>query len=123
MSKPLPPSRNALACGIACSNCGGDRLASARILEEVILDLGGDPTQSSGLWGSVTAAATGTARLLGSAVLLYTLQQETWISYHAYRRVLESPLPTTARRILETELVPRTLEHIAILGELRWQLT
>jgi hypothetical protein len=48
---------------------------SAAVLRKRVRHSGGDPAERSGIWGKVTAAITGTAKILGPATALATLQQ------------------------------------------------
>jgi hypothetical protein len=91
---------------------------SVRILRELVLRYSGTPSEGSGPWGAFVSAVTGTAKVIGPATVLSTLQQGEEVGIADYRRALDSGVPPECRDVILNDLLPRCEEHIAYLDDL-----
>jgi hypothetical protein len=78
------------------------------LLRREIAVLGGDPADSSGLWGGLTSLVGGGAAILGQKVALTALDQGEERGLNAYRE--KAQFDPAVRSFVETELLPRQEE-------------
>ena len=92
---------------------------SAAVLRERVRHFGGDPAEGSGLWGKVTAAITGTAKVFGPAAALGTLKQGEEYGIGQYENALTDPeIDTEDKELIRNRLLPRCRGHVAALDRL-----
>jgi uncharacterized protein (TIGR02284 family) len=97
-----------------------DHIDSANRLRENVRDMGGEPSNDSGVWGTWAKAVEGTAKVLGDSAALKVLQEGEEHGRKEYEAALENDdvLPT-CKEMIRVELLPRQLSHIARLRGLR----
>jgi hypothetical protein len=92
---------------------------SAAVLRERVRHFGGDPAEGSGIWGKVTAAITGTAKILGPATALGTLKQGEEYGIGQYENALCDPeIDTEDKDLIRHRLLPRSNSHVAVLDRM-----
>jgi uncharacterized protein (TIGR02284 family) len=96
-----------------------ERSHSSRVstLSNEIRRRGGDPSQSSGMWGQFATAVEGTATALGEKAAIAALEQGEDHGRDDYIQDLDD-LDTEARQLVETQLLPeqkRTHDAISAL--------
>jgi hypothetical protein len=92
---------------------------TAAVLRERVRHFGGDPAEGSGLWGKVTAAITGTAKVFGPAAALGTLKQGEDYGIGRYENSLADPeIDTEDKDLIRFKLLPRCHSHVAALDRL-----
>jgi uncharacterized protein (TIGR02284 family) len=90
---------------------------AAQALRERIRQLGGEASDSSGLWGSWAKLATSVANFLGDAATLKALKEGEEHGRHEYDEALED-LDVTSAELLSTQLIPAQQRHIEALDRL-----
>lgn len=89
---------------------------TAAVLRERVRHSGGDPDESAGLWGSLTAAVTGTATVFGPATALATLRQGEEYGIGQFEAALNDPaVAPSDKELIRTRLLPRAHAHVAAL--------
>lgn len=89
---------------------------AAAVLRERVRHFGGDPAEGSGLWGKLTAAVTGTAKVFGPATALGTLRQGEEYGIGQYENALTDPeIDTEDKDLIRHRLLPRCLSHVSNL--------
>jgi len=92
---------------------------SAAVLRERVRHFGGDPAEGSGIWGKVTAAITGTAKILGPAMALATLKQGEEYGIGQYENALCDPeIDSDDKDLIRHRLLPRANAHVADLDRM-----
>jgi hypothetical protein len=92
---------------------------AAAVLRERVRHFGGDPAEGSGLWGKVTAAITGTAKVFGPAAALGALRQGEEYGIGQYENALTDPeIDAEDKDLIRHRLLPRCLEHVGHLGRM-----
>jgi len=92
---------------------------AAAVLRERVRHFGGDPAESSGIWGKLTAAITGTAKLLGPATALGTLKQGEEYGIGQYENTLTDPeVDTDDKDLIRYRLLPRCHSHVQALDRM-----
>src|SRR5262249_52758878 len=85
---------------------------TAAVLRDRVRHFGGDPAEGSGLWGKVTAAITGTAKVFGPAAALGTLKQGEEYGVGQYENALADPeIDTEDKVLIRHRLLPRCHSH------------
>jgi uncharacterized protein (TIGR02284 family) len=87
----------------------------SEVLRLHIRELGGEPAEGSGAWGSFAKAVEGAAKLLGASAAIAALEEGEDHGLADYRRDM-SALSATSRRIVAEQLLPaqiRTHEALA----------
>ena len=85
-------------------------------LRSHIRDMGGEPTDSSGTWGTLTGAVEGVAKLLGPQAALAALKRGEEIGISSYESAIEDvDVPTECKDILRDDLLPRCRDHVRAL--------
>ena len=96
-----------------------EHTAAAAVLRERVRHFGGDPAEGSGLWGKLTAAITGTAKVLGPATALNTLKQGEEYGIGQYENALTDPeIDTEDKDLIRYRLLPRCLSHVSDLDRM-----
>lgn len=80
----------------------------AERLRERIRSMGGEPTESSGAWGSVSKLLEGGSKLFGEKSAVSTLEEGEDRGRDAYKRDVEKLSPEN-RRFIEEEIMPEQL--------------
>jgi len=92
---------------------------AAAVLRERVRHFGGDPSEGSGIWGKVTAAITGTAKVFGPAAALGTLKQGEEYGIGQYENALTDPeIDTEDKDLIRYRLLPRCHSHVAELDRM-----
>lgn len=92
---------------------------AASVLRERVRHFGGDPAEGSGLWGTFTAAITGTAKVLGPATALGTLKQGEEYGIGQYESSLSDPdIDTDDKDLIRYRLLPRCRSHAENLDKM-----
>jgi len=92
---------------------------AAAVLRERVRQFGGDPAEKAGIWGKLTAAITGTAKLLGPATALGTLKQGEEYGIGQYENVLTDPgVDGEDKDLIRYRLLPRSHRHVADLDRM-----
>lgn len=92
---------------------------SAAVLRERVRHFGGDPAEGSGIWGKVTAAITGTAKILGPATALGTLRQGEEYGIGQYENALcDREIDSDDKELIRNRLLPRSNRHVADLDRM-----
>jgi hypothetical protein len=92
---------------------------SAAVLRERVRHFGGDPAEGSGLWGKLTAAVTGTAKVFGPATALATLKQGEEYGIGQYENALTDPeIASDDKELIRHRLLPRCHGHVATLDRM-----
>jgi len=92
---------------------------SAAVLRERVRHFGGDPAEGSGIWGKLTAAITGTAKILGPATALATLKQGEEYGIGQYENALTDPeIDSDDKDLIRYRLLPRSTSHVADLDRM-----
>ncbi|MFO0850550.1 MAG: demethoxyubiquinone hydroxylase family protein [Gemmataceae bacterium] len=88
----------------------------ARVLREHVSKHGGTPAESSGVWGSFTAAVTGAAAVLGPETTIAALKRGEEVGIADYERAIDQPtLPAECKELIAARLLPRSRDHLASL--------
>ena len=92
---------------------------AAAVLRERVRHFGGDPSEGSGIWGKLTAAITGTAKIFGPATALGTLKQGEEYGIGQYENALTDPeIDTEDKDLIRYRLLPRCHSHVAELDRI-----
>ena len=119
---------------MAIEQLSGDEDATGRILNQLqnvqeehsqavealrdrILELGGDPSESSGAWGTWSEIVQGTMNLIGDRSALKGLRDGEEHGLKDYRAALDG-LDATSRRMVSDALLPAQERHLSLLDEL-----
>jgi bacterioferritin (cytochrome b1) len=106
--------------GEALRSILGDHEDSADQLREHIFAMGGVPDASSGVWGRFATAVEGAAGLIGGTSALQALIGGEEHGRDEYEEALEDPeLMEEAKAAIRASLLPRQIEHVSILEDLR----
>jgi uncharacterized protein (TIGR02284 family) len=96
-----------------------DHKEAVSSLQERAVQLGGTPTEDSGVWGTWSEIVQGGANLLGQKAALMALQQGEKTGADDYEEALQDPdLPAEVRSLIETKLLPAQQSHIRTLDRL-----
>jgi len=92
---------------------------AAAVVRERIRHFGGEPAEKAGIWGKLTAAITGTAKLLGPATALGTLRQGEEYGIGQYENILADPsVDSDDKDLIRYRLLPRCHSHVADLDRM-----
>ena len=88
-------------------------------LQAQIIELGGIPSEDTGVWGAWTKIVLGGANLLGKQTALMILLEGEKTGAVDYENALQDQeLPSDFRNIIETKLLPSQRSHIRILEQI-----
>jgi uncharacterized protein (TIGR02284 family) len=97
-----------------------DHEESVQELRKVVVEEGGQPSGSSGIWGGFVRAVEGTATALGEGPALKVLQEGEEHGLRLYRTALENPgLPPRVKDLIRDELMPQLNDHVMELERRR----
>lgn len=96
-----------------------DHEEAVSTLQTQIRQMGANPSEDSGAWGSWAKIVQGGANLLGKQSALKALQEGERTGAEDYEEALQDPeLPSDVRSLIETKLLPAQQSHIRILDRL-----
>jgi len=96
-----------------------DHIEAAAVLRERVRHFGGDPSEGPGVWGKLTAAITGTAKIFGPAAALATLKQGEEYGIGQYENALTDPeVDSEDKDLIRHRLLPRCNSHVAALDQM-----
>jgi hypothetical protein len=88
-------------------------------LQNKITQLGGTVVQDSGAWGAWAQIVIACANLLGKQAALKALREGELTGLEEYEKALQDhELPTEARSLIETKLLPAQQRHMRTLASL-----
>lgn len=90
---------------------------AAQALRDRIEELGGEPSDTSGAWGTWAKMTQGTANLFGDASALKGLKEGEEHGLNDYQRGLDE-LDVTTRQMVQNQLIPSQQRHINLLDQL-----
>jgi len=89
---------------------------AANTLREQVHKYGGQPEQSSGVWGTFSKAWEGTAKLFGNSAALSALKQGEERGISDYEAALQdNDLTRECKDLIRTKLLPKTRDHLQVL--------
>ncbi len=90
--------------------------SAATTLRQRVLAYGGEPSESSGIWGAFANTVTGTAKLIGPETTLEALKQGELTGIDDYNDLsAKGDLCSENRSVIRSELLPRCQEHVRTL--------
>jgi len=96
-----------------------DHEEAVSTLQAQIRQMGANPSESSGAWGSWAKIILGGANLMGKHAALKALQEGEKNGVEDYEEALQDPeLPSDVRSLIETKLLPAQQSHIRVLDRL-----
>ena len=97
-----------------------DHISSANRLRENVREMGGDPSNDSGAWGSFAKTVEGAAKLFGDKSALKGLQEGEEHGQKEYEAALENDdVMPSCKEMMRSELLPRQKQHVARLKSLK----
>lgn len=88
-----------------------------RLLKQRILELGGDPPESSGPWGAFAVAMEGVASVIGEKAALAILEEGERHGLADYRADIDH-LDRESRLLLENRIIPQQVQTHMSLHEI-----
>jgi hypothetical protein len=96
-----------------------EHVDAAAVLRERVRHFGGDPSEGSGIWGKLTAAITGTAKVFGPATALGALKQGEEYGVGQYEGTLaDSYVDADDKELIRYRLLPRCRSHLSELARM-----
>ncbi len=97
-----------------------DHAAAVSRLEANVRSMGGEPEEGSGAWGTFVNTIMGAANFLGEESAVAALRNGETHGKSDYEDALkdEGVMPE-CKTMINTELLPRTVEHLATLEDLQ----
>jgi len=96
-----------------------DHQQAVLALQEHIKYLGGAPSSSSGVWGTLAHVVEGAAKLLGTNTALSALRQGEHQGLTDYEQAATHPeLPAATQELIRTALLPQTRMHVETLDRM-----
>ena len=97
-----------------------DHEESVLELRRIVMEEGGEPSTSSGVWGGFARAVEGTAKILGESPALKVLQEGEEHGLKVYRSALENPkVSSKLKDLIRDELMPQLNDHVMELQRRR----
>lgn len=90
---------------------------AAQALRDRIRELGGDPSDSSGAWGTWAKLTTGVANLFGDAASIKSLKEGEEHGLKDYEGAIDE-LDVTSTELVQNQLIPAQQRHILALDQL-----
>jgi hypothetical protein len=92
--------------------------AGVRLREQVVR-FGGNPSESSGPWGTFAAAVTGAAKAFGPGTALSALKQGEEHGINEYEEALDNAdVNPECKNLIRNDLLPRCRRHVTELDRL-----
>ncbi len=102
------------------SRIRSEHAASAQRLSANVISMGGTPSSDSGAWGTFAKTVEGAAKLFGETSTLHGLASGEQYGKGSYESALQNEHVTPeCKTMIESELLPRQLEHIRTLEALK----
>lgn len=96
-----------------------DHGRAAQALRQCVRQLGGEPADDSGAWGTWASAVQSTANMLGSTAGLKSLKEGEEHGLKDYQEAVRSGnLDPMAARLIAEELIPAQTRHLSILDRM-----
>ena len=96
-----------------------DHMEAVSTLQTKIRQMGGTPSEGSGVWGTWAEVVQGGANLMGKEIALKTLQEGEKSGAEDYEEALEeTELSADVRSLIESKLLPAQQSHIITLDRL-----
>jgi hypothetical protein len=97
-----------------------DHEASASALRQHLVDMGAEPDESSGAWGTFARTVEGTAKILGESPALAALEEGEEHGINEYREALDNGgVMEDIKMEIRQTLLPRLNSHISVLEAMR----
>ncbi|CAN5481541.1 hypothetical protein BH09PLA1_BH09PLA1_01880 [soil metagenome] len=90
---------------------------AAQAIRDRIRELGGEPSDSSGAWGTWAKTVQGTANLFGDASSLKSLKEGEEHGLKDYQEGLDD-IDVTSADLISNQLIPAQQRHINLLDQL-----
>jgi hypothetical protein len=101
-----------------------EHLQGEILLREKVIQLGGEPVESSEPWGACTAAITGSEKVVGPATALAALRQGEEQSINEFEDSLKHEnMNLECKNLIRTNLLPTGRKHVAELNRLMGGMT
>jgi len=98
----------------------GEHANAVAVLEDNVREMGGEPEETSGAWGSVANVVQSTANLFGAGSALESLQQGEKSGAHDYKSALEDEdVMPECKNLIRSELLPAVESHLVALEALQ----
>ena len=89
---------------------------SVSVLRGKVRDCGGEPSESSGPWGTFAQAVTGTAKVMGPVSVLATLKQGEEHGISDYEKILhDDDVAEDCKDLIQAVLLPKCRLHVLSL--------
>jgi uncharacterized protein (TIGR02284 family) len=96
-----------------------DHRTAANAIRQHIHELGGQPDQDSGAWGTWAKAVEGSAKLFGNTAAMKALKEGEEHGINSYEHVLkDDSVPAVCKDAIRGTLLPKARSHIAVLDRL-----
>jgi uncharacterized protein (TIGR02284 family) len=97
---------------------------AASLLRERVVHYGGEPSESSSIWGAFAALVTGTAKLFGPGTAISALRRGEDHGIAVYEDAIKGgKLADECRSMVETQLLPACRRHIQQLDQMNAALS
>ena len=90
---------------------------AAQALRDRIRELGGEPSDSSGVWGGLATIVQGTMNLFGDASALKSLKEGEEHGLKDYQEGVDD-IDASSAQLVENQLIPAQQRHISLLDQL-----
>ncbi len=101
------------------SHIRDEHTQAVELLRSHLRDMGAEPSDSSGSWGTFASTVTGAAKMLGPQTTLGALKQGEEYGIGTYEGMLEDQdVPVACKDILRDELLPRCRDHVRALDSM-----
>jgi uncharacterized protein (TIGR02284 family) len=90
---------------------------ACQALRDRIRELGGEPSNSSGTWGTWAKTVQGTANIFGDSGALKSLKEGEEHGLKDYQEGLDE-LDAASRDLIQSQLIPAQQRHINLLDQL-----
>lgn len=92
---------------------------AANLLRDRVLHYGGEPSESSSVWGAFAALVTGTAKIFGPGTALSALRRGEEHGISEYEKAItDGKLADECRSLIESQLLPALRRHIQQLDQM-----
>ena len=90
---------------------------AAQALRDRIRELGGEPSDSSGVWGGLATMVQGAMNLFGDASALKSLKEGEEHGLKDYQEGVDD-IDASSAQLVENQLIPAQQRHISLLDQL-----
>ena len=94
-----------------------DHGRAAQALRDRVRELGGEASDSSGVWGAWAKFTQGSANLFGDAAALKSLKEGEEHGLKDYQEALDD-VDMTSAELIQNQLIPAQMRHIQVLDQL-----